>query len=476
MSSKFLPLLLTSGGDRRISVPKGGNTNMYGASPFPRSTLGYSSSTANDISLDAFCHLEALAKEQPNGGFVDARAYNRALEAIRGRIRAIWEIDAATDVVFAPSGTDLEYVALSLALARGKRPVVNIVLGQDEVGSGCVLAAAGRYFAAQTAICGVTRKGDPVSGLENTATVNIPVRDETGAPLTSVQIAQEFEAVLTHQAYRHCQVLAHVVHGSKTGLILPEMPEIDALQARYGDRLSFVVDACQARIEGDQIHQYLGRQAIVLLTGSKFVGGPPFSGLALVPAAYRPVFPLASGLATIFRRAEWPVDWPAACDHLPRGANPGLWLRLEAALFELERFAAIDLVTRSRIIAQFGDAIRALAARLGVGLVRPALESRALHQATLATLDLSALPNRPDIAVAQRWSRVLAARGLRLGQPVKCVPYADGSWAGTLRISLSMPLIAAFSRLDEAELSAQLDADMAQIAAVLEAAQRPVVA
>ena len=37
--------------------------------------------------------------------------------------------------------------------------------------------------------------------------------------------------------------------------------------------------------------------------------------------------PLPEGLATIFRRAEWPEAWPGR-DRLEDGANPGLLLRL----------------------------------------------------------------------------------------------------------------------------------------------------
>ncbi len=484
-NSRFIPLMLASGGDHRIAVPHGANTNAYGASPYPRSTLGYASSTANDISLDAFRHLEGLIARQPAGELTDPAAYRCALDGFRHRIRDVWQLDPATDIVFAPSGTDLEFVALAIAGGLGDagphfahgtaRPVTNVLLGHDEVGSGCALAAAGRYFAGQTAVSTEIAKGSPVDGLNQTSIVNIPVRDAVGQPVSCATITQQIDALARAAARQGRQVLAHVVHGSKTGLVLPSLAGIDTLRARLGDRVRFVVDACQARIEGHAIRAYLERDAIVMLTGSKFMGGPPFSGFALVPPRLRPRHRLAGGLANIFRRGEWPLDW-SCCDDLPVGANPGLRLRLEAALFELERFGLIEPARRDRVIALFGSAVRGLAARLGVGLVGPALASDALHHGTLATLDLSVLPGRPDFAMAQRWYRVLAARGMRLGQPVKCVLGTDGGWAGTLRISLSMPLIVHLSQLDEVTLSRRLHRDMLQIAEVLEAAQRPVVA
>jgi hypothetical protein len=180
---------------------------------------------------------------------------------------------------------------------------------------------------------------------------------------------------------------------------------------------------------------------------------------------------LPAGFSRIFRRGEWPVDWPG-CDVLERSANPGLQLRLEAAIFELERFQALPEDAIQQVCAAFGRAVTTLADRLGISIVGPSLSSDALHHATLATLDLSRLPCRPDLATAQRWCRVLAARGLRLGQPVRCVRLAEGEWAGTLRLSLSMPLISGFSALDPASLDARLHRDMGMIADVLEAAQR----
>ena len=66
--------------------------------------------------------------------------------------------------MFAPSGTDLEYVALAVAASRGGKPIRNILLGQDEVGSGCLLAAGGRFFASQTAVRTAVFKGSPLTG------------------------------------------------------------------------------------------------------------------------------------------------------------------------------------------------------------------------------------------------------------------------------------------------------------------------
>ena len=61
---------------------------------------------------------------------------------------------------------------------------------------------------------------------------------------------------------------------------------------------------------------------------------------------------------------------------------------------------------------------------------------------------------------------------MRLGQPVRCVRRADGAWAGTLRLSLSMPLITSLVELDPGGPERRFASDMDRIADVLEAAQR----
>lgn len=468
--NQFLSPLLTSGGDRRIVVEAGGTTNRYGAAPYPRATLGYSSSTANDISAAAFRHLESLITDSLPSALQDAQCYRDALAALRVRLRHWLGIDADHGVVFAPSGTDLEYVALALAAADG-RPVTNIVLGEEEVGSGCVLAAGGRLFADRTAVWPRVEQGTPLAGFGRSMVTGLPVRDPDGAPLSSPAVALRACHLVRDALAAGRRPIVHVVHGSKTGLVLPDPAEVKALRCQFGDAIIMAVDACQARIEPAQVRSYLALNCVVLLTGSKFMGGPPFCGMAIVPPALRPRDVLAPGLATVFRRGEWPADWPGL-DHLSDSANPGLLLRLEAALFELERFAGIALSDRNRVIAAFGTAVRDLASRLGVELVTPALEPGGLERSTLATLDLTALAGMPDHGAAIRWHRVLSARGLRLGQPVRCLRRPDGKWAGTLRVSLSMPAIVALARMDELALARHFTSDMSRIAEVLEAAQR----
>ncbi|HEY0132291.1 MAG TPA: hypothetical protein VGB57_12905, partial [Allosphingosinicella sp.] len=291
--------LMTTGGDARIVLKPETGLNRYHSAPRPSDVLAYASSTANDISTPAFARVEALLAGL--GPDLSGRAYAARLEALRVRIRSAYALAGEVDIVFAPSGTDLEYVALACAAGRGRTGIHNILLGADEVGSGCVHSAFGRYFARETALGVATSPGEPVPGLGETHVemIDVPVRDGHGRARPSAEVAGRMDVAIAEAEAAGRHVLVHVVHGSKTGLILPSLGDIDRLAESHGKAVTPVVDACQARITSPAIADYLERGAIVFVTGSKFMGGPPFSGFALVPRRFREESdPIAHGLAT----------------------------------------------------------------------------------------------------------------------------------------------------------------------------------
>jgi hypothetical protein len=470
--------LMTTGGDARLDLKPDSGLNRYFSAPRPSRVLAYASSTANDISEAAYAHVERLLRVL--GRDLSGESYSARLDALRDRLRAAYSIPEDVDIVFAPSGTDLEYVALACVAGRGANGTHNILLGADEVGSGCIHSAYGRYFAGSTALGIETQAGAPVPGIGETSVdmVDVPVRDAEGRARASADIAAAMDEAIAgaDEAGRH--VLVHVVHGSKTGLILPSLADIDALGVRHGEAASFVVDACQARITSAAIADYLARGAIVFVTGSKFMGGPPFSGFAFVPGRFRErAQPLAPGLATIFRRAEWPSGWPGS-DTLEESGNIGLLLRLEASIFELERFQRLSLEEVTRIILAFHQAVRdEVVDPTPARRVAPyppgekeTAETHPVEMRTLSTLDLSRLrAGGATFDDATRWHRDLLAHAVRLGQPVKCVALEGGAWGATLRIGLSMPQVTERAGLSDAALAAAFERDMAKVRQALEA-------
>lgn len=469
--------LLTQGGDARIVVDPATGLNQYFSSPRPAATTAYASSTANDISAPAFDHVCRRLGEVAPDLLLSPEAYGRALDELRARIRKAYRLPTDIEIVFAPSGTDLEYLGLALCKERGEG-LRNILLGADEVGSGCSYSASGQFFAEETARGIRVAKGDPMGGRlpARIELYNIPVRDDRGAAYRGEEIARRIEAAVEEASRARKHTLVHVVHGSKTGLVLPDFEHIDALFARYGDQVTFIVDACQARVTSAAIADYLERGCAVLVTGSKFMGAPPFNGFALVPRAMvQRSAPMPIAFCKIFRRAEWPDSWPDV-DLLPREANLGLLLRLEAAVFELERFQAIPIERVTRVILAFHAAVRtAFVDRLGGRRMAPYApgdraegDAHPIEMRTLSTIDISGLPGTPDFDDSRRIHRALVDEGVRLGQPVKCVKLPDGRWGGTLRVGLSMPQVSEFDTLDDAALEARLAADMAKIAGAIE--------
>jgi len=470
---------MTRGGDARIVLDPQSGLNRYHSAPYPRDVLAFASSTANDLSADAMAFLE----NEFAGGAAKLESgedYAAYLDVLRGRVSAAYRLPTGTDIFFAPSGTDLEYVALLAVAGRKPNGIANLLLGADEVGSGCIHSAAGRYFANETALVANVKPGQDIEGLPPIEMGDFPVRNPEGEAFDSESLTGQMETAIADALAAGRYPLVHVVHGSKTGLVLPHLDDIDRLRSRFGDDVAFVVDACQARITTQAIHDYLARGIIVFLTGSKFMGGPPFSGFALLPSGMvASTAPLAAGMESVFRRAEVPVGW-AGADALPDSGNAGLALRLSASLFELERFQQLSIERVTRVVSAFNQAAGRLADQLRARKVAAAPAEDAaeeqehpIEMQTLVTLDLchdgaGAVSRTLDFDAAVAIHKAMTADGVRLGQPVRCVKLADGRWGATLRVGLSMPQVVRLDGVGDAEMAEWLQSAMDRIAAALE--------
>lgn len=471
-----LATLLASGGDARIR-PDGAGRNQYYASVLPSDALAYGSSTISSISHHAF---DTLAKrwthrlDRP----LAADDYAEALAILRFKLAEHFGLtDAAPDtaIIFAASGTDLEYAGL--AAAYDGRPITTVLLGRDEVGSGCVHSAAGRFFAEETATGSrvVTQSAiDPQ--FAGTELVEVAVRDPAGRPRASAAVAAELSLHIERAAANRRRAVVHVVHGSKSGLTLPALGDVEQLVAAHGNAMTIVVDACQLRITPAVVRRYLALGCVVLVTGSKFAGGPPFSGFALVPAAVRDrAQPLPEGFRRLAKRAEWPAEWPGV-GTLSASGNFGLLLRLQAALVEMERFGALPAERVAAVAARFGHHARRMVQRLELAEVA-GTGTTCLATETLRTLDLSARWPQCDFATAKaihakitHHSRQWLGQEIRLGQPVRTHLMPDGRAAGTLRLSLSMPMIAEMAAMPDEALDQRLDRDMSLVGSAISAA------
>ncbi|MEL7197251.1 MAG: hypothetical protein AAGL10_02960 [Pseudomonadota bacterium] len=488
--------LMSWGGDDRITLDEQSGLNSYGCSPKPTCTLGYSSSTASFIGAGAFAHVTSLHHQLLEAvETCDPYAvYERYLTRTAQRLQACYALPDTADIVFGPSGTDLEYIALACSLQANDK-VCNIVVEVDEVGSGCQHSQAGRYFAPRTALGLDVVKGEPLPGFaaDSIRVETIPMRSDTGAVMDEEAHADLLDAAIQQSLAAGERPLLHVVHRSKTGLVLPSWPVLERLFATHGDKLDIVVDACQGRISPAMIARYLDLDASLLLTGSKFIGGPPFSAFAIlspgVSKRMRAATELPSGLSGFFSRAELSHTWLAAqaLDPVP---NFGLLLRMEAGLYELERVLSLDPERVGAVISALARVMQTLdddlpfelhscatSGSLPVETGHP-LDSQSLFVIAFKDELLESCPIDFDDArmiyrmlysdLSDRFDtaqeKLVAADICHLGQPVRCLRHGQG-WRPTLRISLSAGQISDLTGLSSDQIETRFRSDIARIGA-----------
>jgi hypothetical protein len=140
------------------------------------------------------------------------------------------------------------------------------------------------------------------------STVEVPLRSDDGQPRADDAMASAFTAAVSAAPGR---AIVYLTHSTKTGLIAPAIPPRGC---------DVIVDACQGRIAPATMALYLRQGWPVVVSGSKFFGGPGFSGAVL-----------------------FPVDRdPSSRDRNVTGsANLGMVLRWIAALDAIEAFAPV---------------------------------------------------------------------------------------------------------------------------------------
>ncbi len=359
--SRVLADSLIEGGDTRLMLGSDG-LSKYGVAPYPRNTIPFGSCTASTPSLRAWeaaqagaARIEELARHEPPAQVADALCaeIRQDLAALLG----LEQVPGAA-VVLTPSGTDAEMIALFLAALGTERGLVNVVVGPNEVGSGTTLAAAARHFDAVVPSGQRREVGQPVDEALAARVAVETVRLRT--PSGTMRLPDDVDAEVRHLVERAVeagkQVVVHIVAHSKTGVHAPTLDTVNGLVAAHGDRVVGLIDAAQGRISRRGLRDSLRRGYLILLTGSKFYGGPPFSGALLVPPRLSEGMAPAAfpeGFGDYFTAAEMPAAWRAARRSLPERANWGLVLRWLAALEEMRAYYRTDPAARLAVLRHF---------------------------------------------------------------------------------------------------------------------------
>jgi selenocysteine lyase/cysteine desulfurase len=214
-----------------------------------------------------------------------------------------------------------------------------------------------------------------------------------------------------------------------------------------------VVDACQLRCGAADIRADLERGFAVMITGSKFAGGPAFCGALLLPATLAERLAQAEAAGPALAPYSAALDWPAALRRpfaagLSHAANLGLGLRWSAALAEIEAFEAIPPKWRAAMLDDFDRTVRAhIDADRGLALADRSASGAA--QGLIAIVHTDGADPRAIYEALQRGEG--GARRCHLGQPV-----AIGA-SPALRVCASMPMITGAAEQGFAGVEADLD-------------------
>ena len=303
---------LTGGGDSRLRVDPASGTNKYFVPPTPRvGGVCFSSCTASPISQAGYrqamrCYLDLATARSPD----DTAARRASWQAkVTGQLTGALQLDELADILLLQSGMDgLLLCSILLSLEAGRRPMTAILPGAAETGSGVPRAAVRQAFDGSLS-------GGPLIGV-----VEIPLREPDGSVRSEDAVNEEFALAARTATGRP---VVFVTYGSKTGLVAP-------LAVPPG--VEVVVDACQLRLSPTVIRECLRKGWPVVVTGSKSMGGPPFSGAVLLPR----------GRFSGFREkalAEW--SRIVATSGVQR-ASPGPLLRWVAAMEQLDQLQPED--------------------------------------------------------------------------------------------------------------------------------------
>lgn len=324
------------------------------------------------------------------------------------------------DVVLAASDAGSELIFDALARAALARPVVHIAVAAPE------------------------RPAEP--GIEFTA---LALRDSYGLPREAALVDADAARLAEQAIAADKDVVLHVADCSETGLAGPSRAVAAALAAAWPGRICVMIDARQLRCEPEQTVLDLAAGFAVLMSGSTFGGGPAGASALLLP-------PGLSERIGAFDLPDAPtaqsasMDWPPRLRDRLRGefatlADPGLGLRWESALAELEFYFAVGPELRAQVRVAFAREIhRHLAAAPALKLTDcgwRAEDSRSLFP--ILTFDDSGRALKPEPlrrALADPAARA-GRGGTSRGRPVHIgAPLRIGARTA-LRLSLSAPLV-----------------------------------
>jgi len=358
--------ILISGGDDRLRLNSDG-VNYIHVGPSPTSDIVHRSScTGTHISEKNFKKLERI--------FEDIQAsklhFSNCMENIHDRLRKIVDINKENSIITIPSGTDAEYVPLFLAAAYGKKfkykQIINIITGIGEIGSNSATAAKGLYFSSPAPSGRTVDIGNKLPGILPVELISVSLRHSRSALFISDDrlwkkpLEKALKKIKT-------LILLHVVDSTKLGYRMDVIDEVSHLLRKHPEKLLVAIDSCQSRIDINRLREYLNIGCMIMITGSKFEEGPPFSGAVIIPKS----------ITHQLKSDHFSELTPALKDYITKydisghmksffqsdfsnWMNQGLMARWLCALNNWETYQNIDEYLRIKYIHQWTNAIKSL--------------------------------------------------------------------------------------------------------------------
>lgn len=444
--------LLLPGGDERLAVDPASGRIPYGiASRSTSSEVYFSSSTASPVSARGLAAASEAWRRLSSERQRDRLSLPEWFLEIRRRI-ADYCGRPDVDCLLSASGTETELLALAIVSAVLERPISNIVVAPQETGRGVITAARGSHFLNSTPLGERVLAGARVAGWEGAdiRAYGVDIRSENGDLRPALEIDEEIWGRATEALSHGRGVILHLLDVSKTGRGGLSCEMAKRIVSLAPDRVCVLADCCQLRSSPARIKSLLDCGFLVALTGSKFAGGPPFSGALLVPGMLLDrmnTSALPAGLSAYTCVHDWPLRMTASVAPIAAGeANIGLGLRWTAALSEMERFKTVPIPLVSEIQAGFWAETARGAARIrGLRMLTEDGRGGAEWAQTIIPIILPRLegssPQESAIAVHRALRAPVegdpsgSGRGFHLGQPVVCGPDV------ALRVCLSAPMI-----------------------------------
>lgn len=318
---KSLNVLLT-GNDERIDLIKGFTKHFINPSEVSED-INRGNCTCSGLSQTAEeVVLESALKIKKHG-------FNYCWENVRSSISALFK--GENDVFIAPSGSHLSYFPLLFnVLVNPGQKITSIVSCSNELGSGTEKAYQGDSFFESNQF-GEKYNGENISA--DVQSFHLKARDSFGKIVDNYKNIKE----LIERYNNDSKIVVNLSAGSKSGLkddfsIIDEYPNV-----------TWVVDACQYRIEQEVLNDLVGKGVLVFITGSKFYEAPPYCGAMIVKQSIGSRMNMALNekdkpfFNEVFSQNDFPVRINKLRSCFKEFNNEGLLYKWEISLYNINR-------------------------------------------------------------------------------------------------------------------------------------------